>query len=184
MPPLVYVWLIRKAQAQDTVFMNEFSQFLQKNQQKFSNLILHISTDTPEDIYFQGKRISGFLSEHLVTNSVFHLHQWGLVNYVQDVYQLNTEKLSKIFSLSSTVVLTNIWKETHLDLTELLPLLQKIPVQKGFIFANNPHLNIHTQEHTQVSAYPDEQDTAELLSLMSSSLETWVSHLNNISKII
>jgi hypothetical protein len=184
MPDFVCFWLIRNEQAQDTVFMNEFAEFLHKNSNKFNSVIVHINTDTPEKIYFQAKRISGFLSEHLVTNSVFHLHQWGLVNYHDSHYVLNTEKLSKIFKLSSTVVLTNIWQETQLNLSEVAFLLQKIPIKKGFVFPNNPHLNIHTQDYLQVNAYPDETTTSEALQQISYFFQTWVSHLNNLPRVI
>lgn len=184
MPDVIYFWLIRDEQVRDTVFMNEFAEFLHKNENKFHSIILHTSNDIPEKIYFQAKRISGFLSENLLTNSVFHLHQWGLVNRQANDYILNREKLSKVFKLSSAVVFTNIWQDISLSLSEVGLLLQQIPVKKAFIFANNPHLNIHTQDYTQVNAYPDEATTAIALQQVSSFFETWVSHLNNIAKTI
>lgn len=181
----IYLWLIRPVQTQDTVFMNDFASFLQKNNTKFQNLVLHLSTeDTPEQIYFQAKRISGFLSEHLVTNTVFHLHQWGLLSRQGNDYVLNTEKLSKILTLSSTVVLTNVWQESLLNISQILKAVQSLPVQKAFVFANNPHLNIHTQDYVQASVFPDEETTADLLYHMTPLLETWISHLNNLSKIL
>lgn len=180
-----YLWLIRYQQAQDTVFMNDFAQFIFKTSKKNLNLVLYTDYErSTEDIYFQAKRISGFLSENLVANSVFHLHQWGLVSRKNDNYVLNIDKLSKITALSRAVVLTNVWNEHLPDLTEILTFLCAVPVQKAFLFANNPHLNIHTQIPAEVNAFPNETETAQILTKMNNFTETWVSHLNNIVKII
>lgn len=182
----VYLWVLRKSQAQDTVFMNDFSQFLHKK--NLVNIVLYLSLkedpSSPEETYFQAKRVSGFLSEQLVPNTLFHLHQWGIMHYQDTDYVLNIEKLSKVFTLSSTVVLTNVWKENLLELSEILHALRDVPIIKGVVFTNNPHLNIHTQDYTQVSHYPDEKETAQLSAQMSSFVETWVSHLNNFSKLL
>ncbi len=181
----VYLWLIRYEQAQDTVFMNEFAQFLQKTDKKIFNLVLYSNYEqSVEEIYFQAKRISGFLSENLIANSVFHLHQWGLVSRTEENYALNTDKFSKIMALSSALVLTNVWNENLPDLSEILVVLRDVPVQKAFVFANNPHLNIHTQSAPEVDLFPNETETAQLLVKMSSFVETWVSHLNHLSKVI
>lgn len=181
----MYLWLIRYPQAQDTVFMNEFAQFLQKTDKKNFNLVLYSNYEqTLEEMYFQAKRISGFLSENLVANTVFHLHQWGLVSRQADKYVLNTDKFSKIAALSPAVVLTNVWNENLPELSDILAVLRSVPIQKAFIFANNPHLNIHTQVPAEVHAFPNETETAEILAKMSNFTETWVSHLNNISKIL
>lgn len=181
----VYLWLVRHQQTQDTVFMNDFAQFLQKVDKKIFNIVLYSNYEqTPEEMYFQAKRISGFLNENLVANSVFHLHQWGLVSRQGDSYVLNMEKLSKIVALSPALVLTNVWHENLPDLSEILAVLRDVPVQKAFVFSNNPHLNIHTQSAPEVDLFPNETETAQLLVKMSSFVETWVSHLNNLSKVI
>ncbi|MCS7028841.1 MAG: hypothetical protein NZ519_08750 [Bacteroidia bacterium] len=175
---------MRKVQVQDPVFMNDFAKFLHKNTQNAQNFVLYVDTEgqTAEEQYFEAKRISAFLSEHLVSNSLFHLHHWGILKLQEGSYIFDNQKIEQCFTLSRALVLTCIWQNQNLALSEVCNSLGRLSFSKVFIFPQNPHLNIRTQEHASVLEYPNEGETARILSQVQSVFQgkCWVSHLNNI----
>ncbi|MCS7075344.1 MAG: hypothetical protein NZ455_01480 [Bacteroidia bacterium] len=179
-----YLWILRRVQAQDTVFMNDFAKFLQKHPRNTFHFILYLDTEEPsiEAQHFQAKRISGFLSEHLVSNTVFHLHQWGILKQNQNTYYFDQQKITQCFTLSTTIVFTCVWESSIIPLSLLLEAFGSLFLEQVFVFANNPHLNIRTQDYTQILSYPNEEETANLFRQVKQVFESisWVSHLNNI----
>lgn len=135
--PLTLIFLSQK-NVRDDIFLKDFSAAFQW---KAPVLIVH---DTPftqaTDTLFLGKRISGFLSESMVTNIPVSAEQRNLLSRNAGRYEIREDLLQQWFRMSAALVLSIPVPESETSEIDhiLQDLYQQISVREFILFPDNP----------------------------------------------